>query len=100
MTEPNYLQFEKDLASIFPKKPDDDFNTEVWSALANVDWEHKDHGIVGYSFRAAGGLIAEIIGEGDYMDWYCCGPYAEVSWRIERSLGKLGWTYKIDEETL
>jgi len=67
---------------------------ELWSALANVDWYHPEkHLEASYSFRAAGGLIAEIKGEGDYMDWYCSGPYAEVSDRIAHALRKEGWIY-------
>jgi hypothetical protein len=71
---------------------DDEVAKEVWSALANVDWYHpQTHQHAGYSFRAAGGLIAELRGEGDYMDWYCCGPYAVVSDLIARTLKKQGW---------
>lgn len=71
-----------------------DVAKQLWSALANVDWYHpesKDY--ASYSFRAAGGLIADLRGSGDYMDWYCCGPYAEVSDHIARVLKKQGWIY-------
>ncbi|WP_210180609.1 hypothetical protein, partial [Bradyrhizobium jicamae] len=40
-----------------------------------------------------GALIARLRGEGDYMDWYCCGPYATVSDFIARTLKKQGWIY-------
>ena len=75
-------------------KTDDKFCTELWSALANVEWIRLEDGeIESYSFRAAGGLIAEIRGSGSYMDWYCCGPYAVVSEEIWRTLRKAGWHY-------
>lgn len=75
------------------RKPDG-MGAELWSALANVDWYHPEkHLAVSYSFRAAGGMIAEIIGAGCYMDWYCSGPYAEVSSRVAHAMRKEGWIY-------
>lgn len=75
-------------------KESDELCTELWSALANVDWYHPESGEeASYSFRAAGALIANIIGRGDYMDWYCSGPYAVVSSKIAHSLRKEGWIY-------
>lgn len=38
---------------------------DIWPILKDEDWT--------CSWRYAGGLIAEIRGEGDYMDWYCSG---------------------------
>ena len=43
---------------------DDDTAREFWSARANRDWIHADGDVVGYSFRAAGDLIAEVRGQG------------------------------------
>lgn len=73
-------------------RTDDPLCQEVWSALANMDWRHENGDTASYSFRAAGDLIAAIRGRGDYLDWYCSGPYAEVSERVGAALAKEGWT--------
>jgi len=67
----------------------------LWCALANVDWTHPDHGEVGYSFRAAGDLVAAIRKEGDYMDWYCCGRDGTVDEIISDALEPEGWTFEV-----
>lgn len=67
---------------------------QMWSALANVEWTHENGDTAAYSFRAAGDLIAAIRGTGNYMDWYCSGPYSFVCERIGTALAKEGWTYE------
>jgi hypothetical protein len=37
-------------------------------------------------------------GSGGYMDWYCCGPEANVSEFIARSMKKKGWIYYTSSE--
>lgn len=88
-------RFEKDLREgLGDTIKDDEVAKNLWSSLANVDWYHPESNEkAGYSFRAAGALIAELRGEGGYMDWYCCGPYATVSDHIARVLKKRGWIY-------
>lgn len=92
--------FEQDLRDgLGDKILDDDVARQVWSALANVSWYHpKSATEASYSFRAAGGLIAEFRGSGCYMDWYCSGPYAEVSDLVRRVLKKRGWIYDAHSE--
>jgi hypothetical protein len=38
---------------------------EVWATLKNQTWS--------CSWRYAGGIIADMRVQGDYMDWYCSG---------------------------
>jgi hypothetical protein len=73
---------------------DDKIAREMWSALANVDWFHENGDTAGYSFRAAGDLISAIRGRGNYLEWYCCGPYATVSNRVAEAMKQEGWSYK------
>lgn len=93
-TEGPYGAFEQALDRALGEamRADDAVCREVWSALANVDWSHPEHGEVGYSFRAGGDLIAAILQRGDYMDWYCCAGDAEVSERVADALQTEGWT--------
>lgn len=44
---------------------------EVWPLLKNQHWS--------CSWRYAGGIIADMRGEGDYIDWYCSGIQGEWS---------------------
>jgi len=49
-----------------------------------------------YSWRAVGGLIADILGEGDYMNWYCSGGEGRVDEEVEKDLNWLGWLVHSD----
>ena len=77
---------------------------DVWPILEDKRW--------GCSWRYAGGLVADLREEGDYMDWYCSGignvtydtvedekifrakryvPEGFVTDEIREDLLKLGW---------
>lgn len=42
---------------------------DVWPRLKGITW--------GCSWRSAGGIVANMLGRGDYMDWYCSGIRGE-----------------------
>ena len=68
MDEDPYTEFEAAVERQFGEalRAPESMGAELWSALANIDWYHPEKGwSVGYSFRAAGGMIAEIIGSVD-----------------------------------
>lgn len=56
---------------------------EMWEILTEHTWS--------CSWRYAGGILADIMGEGDYMDWYCSGDEGHVFENIEDDLYSLGW---------
>lgn len=68
---------------------------ELWNLLKDETWST--------SWRSAGGIVADLRNEGDYMNWYCSGifnadAYIEgyvsegaVTEEIEKDLKKLGW---------
>ena len=71
---------------------------EVWPRLKDEYWS--------CSWRSAGGIIAELRGQGDYMDWYCSGIVgvgeadsyqgyvgeSTVTDEIRQDLFAIGWT--------
>jgi hypothetical protein len=76
---------------------------DVWPVLQGKTW--------GASWRSAGGIVANMLEEGDYMDWYCSGirndtgydpnlniaypngyvPESTVTDEIRKDLLTLGW---------
>ena len=51
----------------------------IYAALCNNDFQRNDvmpilkNETWSCSWRHAGGVVADMIGKGDYMDWYCSG---------------------------
>ena len=82
----------------------------LYAALCNMQWQKnqmwpilKDE-LWSVSWRGAGEMISNIIGYGDYMDWYCSGigefpmddetstvPEGVVTDEIKNDLFELGW---------
>ena len=71
---------------------------EVWPRLKDEYWS--------CSWRSAGGIVADLLGQGDYMDWYCSGiigvgeadsfhgyvSESTVTDEIRQDLFAIGWT--------
>ena len=77
---------------------------DVWPLLKNQTWSA--------SWRYAGGIIADMRGEGDYMDWYCSGiqggatddmsaeDQAKYNWYQENFVGESHVTDEIRQDLL
>lgn len=83
---------------------------DVWPIITNNTWS--------CSWRYAGGILADILEEGDYLDWYCSGirdldektsidkdgrtyrAEGDVSEEIKSDLAKLGWQVIPSKEEL
>jgi hypothetical protein len=60
---------------------------DVWPILTDKRW--------GASWRSAGGIIANMVEKGDYIDWYCSGIKGEISDEEYHNLTKEGQEYYI-----
>lgn len=74
-------------------RAEDEIAHSMWSALANVEWIHVNGETASYSLHAAGGLVADIRGMGNYLDWYCRSRYNTVSPEIGAALATMGWAH-------
>lgn len=103
-------------------RQDDAYAQNFYAALCNQEWYEKDAWEIlqnrtwSCSWRGAGGIVADIRGSGDYMDWYCSGmmtshpsDYVEtlterryvsegtVATQIREDLARLGWYPVVDQ---
>lgn len=97
----------------------EDYAQNLYAAWCNMQWCKRDTWPIlkeeywTASWRGAGGAIADLRGEGDYMDWYCSGmggmatydyqadqdymkekgyvPEGIVTEEIANDLDELGW---------
>lgn len=108
--DPNWQKdnLEYDLRStdwVVEKCKNDVYAQNVYAALCNMEWQRTEVFPVlrderwGCSWRYAGGVVADLRGEGDYMDWYCSGIGATggfvsegiVTDEIAADFKRLGW---------
>lgn len=68
------------------------FATLLYSALCNTTWR-KDAGgpVWSCSWRHAGGIVAALRAEGDYLDWYCSMSEGLVDEQVLTEIEALGW---------
>ena len=68
------------------------FATLLYGALCNTTWRHKANGTLwSCSWRGAGGVVADLRGEGDYLDWYCSMGEGLVDDQVLAEIEALGW---------
>ena len=101
----------------------DTYAQNLYAAMCNNDFQKLDvlpilkEETWSCSWRHAGGVVADMIGKGDYMDWYCTGsfvwhdqdgyePTAAEQWyvaegmitaEIRQDLASLGWYPEVDQ---
>ena len=102
---------------------DDAYAQNFYAALCNQVWQEQDAWQIlsdrtwSCSWRGAGGIVADIRGSGDYMDWYCSGmikshpdddlggvdtlrgyvPESTITAEIRADLASLGWYPVVDQ---
>lgn len=99
-------------------RDDEIYAQNLYAAMCNQSWQYQDVWTLlknktwSCSWRSAGSIIADIRGEGDYMDWYCSGmmrghpddeavsyqspqnyfvPEGTVTDEIRYDLNQIGW---------
>jgi hypothetical protein len=66
-------------------KASDSYAQNVYAALCNQDWQRNDvwpllkGEIYSCSWRYAGGIVADMVEAGDYIDWYCSGIKGDLT---------------------
>lgn len=63
---------------------------DLYAALCNNDFI-KDNKECSYTWRISGGIIANILEKGDYINFYCGGNEGFVTDEIREDIKKLGW---------
>lgn len=97
VVDPNQVSFSRDMSDdlIIKQKlrSSKSYCKRFYSTLCNNELFKGEFG-TGYSWRATGGLIADLLGQGDYMDWYCSGNEGLIDEEVEQDLARLGWVVK------
>ena len=104
-------------------RQDDAYAQNFYAALCNQSWWEQDAWEIlrdrtwSVSWRTAGGIVADIRGSGDYLDWYCTGsfvwhdrdgyeptpselcyvPEGMITAEIQYDLAQIGWYPVVDQ---
>ena len=66
---------------------------ELYAAICNNQFiKHSKE--CSYTWRMVGGIIANILEKGDYIDWYLSGNEGYISEEVSKDLSELGWVVK------
>jgi hypothetical protein len=101
------------------------YSQNLYAAMCNRDFQRNNTWPIltdqkwSCSWRHAGGIVADMRGSGDYIDWYCSGignddagygldarpatgyvPEGKVTEEIELDLNQLGWRPVSTEPTM
>ena len=74
-----------------------DYAHNLYAALCNNEfikrdmWQILKEDTWSCSWRYAGGVVADMREEGDYIDWYCGGDEGNIVDEIQNDLYELGW---------
>lgn len=66
-------------------KARESYAQNIYAALCNQDWQKNDVWPLlkdqrySCSWRYAGGIVADMVEQGDYIDWYCSGIRGELT---------------------
>jgi hypothetical protein len=66
-------------------KSRESYAQNIYAALCNQDWQKNDvwpllkGQTYSCSWRYAGGIVADMVESGDYIDWYCSGIKGELT---------------------
>lgn len=90
MSTPTNPDLEKDLLSaawlVHKVKQRNDYAQNIYAALCNNEFQRREVWPVlsdqrwSCTWRYAGSVVANLRGEGDYIDWYCSGSRA---WNLD-----------------
>lgn len=77
---------------ILEKVKDDCYAQNLYAAMCNIEWQRLEvvpilkEKIWSCSWRYAGGIVASMRKQGDYLEWYCSGIYGASSWADEEAI--------------
>lgn len=66
-------------------KASDAYAQNIYAALCNQDWQRNEvwpllrGETYSCSWRYAGGIVADMLEKGDYIDWYCSGIKGDIT---------------------
>ena len=100
----------KNSTMILEKVKEDRYAQNLYAAMCNMQWQKVEVLPVlkeetwSCTWRSSGGIVAELRGEGDYLNWYCSGimdpeehvktgfvSEGVVTDEIKTDLATLGW---------
>jgi hypothetical protein len=67
----------------------DSYAQNIYAALCNMRWQKLDVFPIlkeeywSCSWRSAGGIVADMLQKGDYIDWYCSGMGGLATYNVE-----------------